>query len=326
MRFLVIGLGSMGKRRIRLLKQYFDSVEVVGIDLNEERRNSVKEELGIDVFSSIDEAKLLGSISGVIICTSPLSHHKIILDCIEKNLNVFTEINLVDDGYNEIISEAEKKNIILFLSSTMMYRKETQYIDKKVKLSKNKVNYNYHVGQYLPDWHPWENYKNFFVNNKRSNGCRELFAIELPWIINTFGKVKDIKVNRSKISTLDIDYDDTYQVMLLHENGTMGTISVDIVARKAIRKFEVYGEDLHIFWNGTPDSLVEYDFEKKQDVKVETYNKIDKDSNYSENIIENAYLDELKTYIDKINFINNERYTFKDDKYVLSIIDEIEGV
>lgn len=325
MRFLVIGLGSMGKRRIRLLRSYFPKIDVVGVDLTEERRKNAKEEFLIDVYSSIDEANSAKELSGVIICTSPLTHSKIILECIEKNLNVFTEINLVDDNYDEIISEANKKGVELFLSSTMLYRKEIEYIGERVKSAKNKVNYTYHVGQYLPDWHPWENYKNFFVNEKRSNGCRELFAIELPWLYKVFGKIKDVKVNKAKISTLDINYDDTYQVMIVHENGTFGILNIDIVSRKPIRSFEVYGEDIHIFWKGTPDSLIDYDFESKKEEKIETYTSIDKNSNYSENIIENAYIDELKTYIDKINSINNEKYTFEDDKYVLSIIDEIEG-
>lgn len=326
MKLLVIGLGSMGKRRIRLLKSYFKNVDVIGVDINEERRKSVKEELSIDTFESLTEAKLAGKIDGVIICTSPLSHHKIILECLEADLHVFTEINLISDDYDKIIELANKKEKIVFLSSTMVYRKEIEYINNKVKNTRGRVNYIYHVGQYLVDWHPWESYKNFFVNEKRSNGCRELFAIEMPWIYKTFGKIKDIKVNKTKTSTLNLNYDDTYQVMLVHENGTLGTILVDVVAREAIRSLEVYGENLHIFWRGTPSSLLDYNLETKVQEKVETYKSIDKDNNYAENIIENAYLDELKNYLNKIEGINNEKYTFEDDKYVLSIIDKIEGV
>lgn len=326
MKFLVIGLGSMGKRRIRLLKNYFNNIEVLGVDLSAERRKSVAEEFEIQTFDSITEAKNSGKIDGAIISTSPLSHHKIILECLNNNLNVFTEINLVDDDYDEIIKLAEERGRVLFLSSTMLYRKEIQYIKQKVSASKSKVNYVYHVGQYLPDWHPWENYKNFFVHEKRSNGCRELLAIEMPWIYKTFGNIKNVKANRCKSSNLEIDYDDTYQIMLTHENGSLGMISVDVVSRKAVRNLEIYGEDIHIFWKGTPNSLSEYEIDSKEEKLIETYSKIDKDNNYSDNIIENAYLDEIKTYIDKINGINNEKYTFEDDKYVLSIVDRIEGV
>lgn len=56
MRFLVIGLGSMGKRRIRLLNKYNDSYEIFGIDNNGERREEVKSEYGIEVFKSISDA------------------------------------------------------------------------------------------------------------------------------------------------------------------------------------------------------------------------------------------------------------------------------
>ncbi|MCO7111156.1 hypothetical protein NIA69_21115 [Gemmiger formicilis] len=41
----------------------------------------------------------------------------------------------------------------------MLYRRETQYIKQQVAEFGKPVHYIYHIGQYLPDWHPWENYK-----------------------------------------------------------------------------------------------------------------------------------------------------------------------
>ena len=38
MKLLVIGLGSMGKRRVRLLKEYDSNIEIVGLDKQEKRR------------------------------------------------------------------------------------------------------------------------------------------------------------------------------------------------------------------------------------------------------------------------------------------------
>ena len=56
MRFLVIGLGSMGKRRIRLLKKINDNYEIFGIDNNKERREKAKVEYGIKVFDTVIDA------------------------------------------------------------------------------------------------------------------------------------------------------------------------------------------------------------------------------------------------------------------------------
>ena len=70
------------------------------------------------------------------------------------------------------------------------------------------VNYIYHIGQYLPDWHPWENYKNFFVGDRRTGGVREIFGIDLPWLLDAFGPVKHVYAEKDKLSGLEIDYPD----------------------------------------------------------------------------------------------------------------------
>ncbi len=321
---IVIGLGSMGKRRIRLIKQINENTRIIGIDANKERALQVSSEYGIEISNDLNTIieKFRREIDGAFVCTSPLSHQNIIQQLILNGINVFTEINLVKDGYDEILKN-KQKNQVLFLSSTFLYRKDIQYIIKKVNTKK--AAYTYHTGQYLPDWHPWENYKDFFVNDKRTNGCREIMTIELPWILKCFGNVKNYSVFSGKLATLDLNYDDNFVMLLEHDNGTLGTIVVDVVSRKARRSLEIFNENLHLFWNGTPDSLEEYDIEKKKLVNISTYNNIDKDNNYCDNIIENAYLDEIKAYFKAIceNDLSFIRYSFENDYQTLSLLDKM---
>lgn len=324
MRVVVIGLGSMGKRRIRLLKQIDSQIEMIGIDLNKERQQEVSNLYGIRTVDTLEEICNKEVCDAAFVCTSPISHAKVIDACLDMGLHVFTEINVIADGYGELIQKAEQKNLNLFLSSTMLYRKELQYITKRVKEQDQQVSYHYHVGQYLPDWHPWESYKDFFVNNKRTNGCRELFAIELPWLIKAFGKIESIHVEKSKMTSLEIDYNDHYLVTLVHETGHKGSLIVDVVSRKAIRRIEVMSEDLYLTWEGTPQSLMEYDFNEKVEHVIETYTQIDKDKNYSTNIIENAYADEIIHFINVIQDKEPLIYSFKEDQETLNWIDQIE--
>lgn len=327
MKLLVIGLGSMGKRRINLLSKHFDNISVCGVDISEERRFQSRELFEINTYADLNTAICKEKPYFALVCTSPASHSNIILECIKEGLHIFSEINLLQDKYEEIVRNAEQNKVKLFLSSTMLYRKEIEIIKDYVLEQKSKVNYRYHVGQYLPDWHPWENNREFFVWDKRTNGCREIFAIDMPWIIKTFGKVKDVFALKDNISTLDIEYPDNYFVFLEHENGNKGVFIVDIVSRKVERDLLVYSESLHIRWSGTPDSLYKYNIETKTVEKIETYSKVENDSRYTDSIIENAYLDELKVFIDKItDRQNEERYTFEDDKYTLQLIDRIEAI
>ncbi|SMP56963.1 Gfo/Idh/MocA family protein [Anoxynatronum buryatiense] len=325
MNIAVIGLGSMGRRRIRLIQQYNNSFKIIGIDLNKERRDISEAEFGIDTKDSLEEVIKYYDLNCAIICTSPLSHNKLTQISLENNLHVFTELNLVTEGYDENVQLAEAKKKVLFLSSTFLYRAEIKEINRLVKEQDNKLNYTYHIGQYLPDWHPWENYKDFFVGDKRTNGCREIFAIELPWLIEVFGNVKDIIVRKSKISSLNIDYDDNYIVIFEHESGHKGVVAVDIVSRKAVRNLEVFGENIYLSWDGSANGLKMMDIKNKKEENIHLYEKVDQLGQYSQFVVENAYYDEIKSFFDVIAKAIEPIYNFEKDKKILELIDRIEA-
>lgn len=321
---IVVGLGSMGRRRIRLLKKYDEKIKIIGVDISDDRRTKVENEFNIETTDSLINACECSDIGAAFVSTSPLSHAAIINDCLNHDLHVFTEINLVLDGYDENIELSKQKNKLLFLSSTFLYRKEIGYIKKKVHDCNESLSYIYHVGQYLPDWHPWENYKNFFVENVRTNGCRELMAIEFPWITDVFGDITSIKSIRGKHSKLDIDYPDTYHIIVEHEDHHKGMIEIDIVSRKAERRLEVFGENLFITWDGTPESLSEYNIDEKSYDSIHLYDDYQRKDGYEQYIIEDAYYSEIVNFFESINNNIVPRYSFEKDKKILELVDYIE--
>ncbi|SMC39436.1 Gfo/Idh/MocA family protein [Sporomusa malonica] len=323
MRVAVLGLGSMGNRRIRLISKYSETIQIVGVDINEERRRKCELEYGVETFCSLTDA---AHIDCAFVCTGPLSHSEIIMQCLKQGIHVFSELNLVVDGYEDNIALAKQKELVLFMSSTFLYRDEIKQIKNSMQQANCMLNYTYHIGQYLPDWHPWESYKDFFVGNKRSNGCREIFAIELPWLSELFGDIVEVNVLKSKMSNLDINYDDNYLVLIQHASGYKGTLAVDVVSRKAVRNLEVFGEHLYLHWDGSPTGLYVYDFEAKVDVNIQAYVEIDQLDNYSGFIVENAYLNEVISFFDAITEKKMPVYSFEKDKEILKIIDRIEGL
>ena len=256
-------------------------------------------------------------------CTSPLSHNKIIKECLNNGWNIFTELNLVSDGYEENIALAEKKHCTLFLSSTFLYREEIQYIRQKIK--HESWNYIYHIGQYLPDWHPWENYKDFFIGDKRTNGCREIMAIELPWLTSVFGKVVNYHSIANKMTALNIDYNDNYMIQFTHESGSKGVLVVDVVSPVAVRKLELYRENSYLSWNGTPESLMEYSVEKDTLEYVHLHETQEHMEGYRAFVVENAYRNEIKEFMQTIKGENTPEYGFAQDLEVLKLIDTLEA-
>ena len=144
MNILVVGLGSMGKRRIRLLKKMYQQYHIYGVDLNAQRCAFVKKEYEMETFPTMEEAVSQRKFECAFVCTSPLTHAGIIKTCLENDMNVFTELNLVSDGYVDNINLAKQKNKLLFLSSTMIYRDEMKYLRAQID-AKKCYSYTYHV-------------------------------------------------------------------------------------------------------------------------------------------------------------------------------------
>lgn len=325
MKVLIIGLGSMGKRRLRLLKKIDRDFKFCGVDSRVDRCNEIKSEYGITTYSDLQLAFDNFKPESVIISTSPLTHADIIETSLNNGSNVFTEINLVNNKYTTNIELAKQKGLTLFLSSTNLYKKEIVFIDDKVSNCNCKLNYIYHVGQYLPDWHPWEKINDFFVTDIRTNGCREIFAIELPWLIKTFGKIKSFKLLKDNITSLNLKYNDNFVLLFEHTSGHKGMLAVDVASQKATRRFELYGESMYLNWDGTPNGLFLYNPINKNNDNIVLYDYIDKEKNYADSIIENAYMDELTTFFDVLDNKSVARYTFDDDLYTLDLINKIEN-
>ena len=70
MKFLVIGLGSMGKRRVRNLLA-IGGHDVAGFDPREDRRAEANQKYGIPVFDSLDAALQSFQPGAFVISTSP---------------------------------------------------------------------------------------------------------------------------------------------------------------------------------------------------------------------------------------------------------------
>ena len=86
MNVVVIGLGSMGKRRIRLLKKCPDIQEIFGVDAKADRRGDAENAFRIPVYQSLEEALACHPVECAVISTSPPSHHAIIKKCLEYKI------------------------------------------------------------------------------------------------------------------------------------------------------------------------------------------------------------------------------------------------
>lgn len=318
---LVIGLGSMGQRRIRILKTLYPECRVLGIESNLEKAENAKKEYSIQIYGRMEDIQV--PIYAAFVCTCPESHPKLIQACLMRGCHVFSEINLLDTDYKKTMELAEVQKKTLFLSSTPLYKEEIQYITDRVHENKDKKIYAYHVGQYLPDWHPWDNLKDFFASKKSTNGCRELLAIELPWITSAFGQIINATVTKGNFSHLELEFPDTYIIQTVHEDGTIGSLIIDVVSPRAVRKLEIYNDSMYLSWDGTPDSLLEKKAGSAQE-RLVTLGSYIHDERYGAFINEAAYVKEVEEFFSVVAG-KKAVYGFAQDQEIIHLINMIEG-
>jgi hypothetical protein len=150
-------------------------------------------------------------------------------------------------------------------------------------------------------------------------------GIEFPWLDSVFGAIQGVEAHSMRLSSLDIDFDDTFLLTIKHEGGSCGHFLLDVVSRKAERSLEILSEDIYISWNGKPDGLSEYDISAGEERRINVYEDVLRDTRYADNIIENAYVDEMHAFFDTLAGRPALRHTFERDAGLLEIITEINS-
>lgn len=321
LRVLQVGLGSMGKRRIRNLQE-LGIKDIIGFDPKEERRKEAQKLYHIQTVADISEG-LEKNPNCMIISTPPDLHYKYSKIAIKKNIHFFTEVNLSSSDISKIIQELKQKKIIGVPSSTMLFHPIIKQLEKLIKektIGKPLTVYH-HFGHYLPNWHPWEDYRNFYVSKKETGAAREVVPFELVWMSHLFSDIYSVYGNIDKISSLKANIDDIYQILIEFVNGVKCTFIVDVISEPAINETRITGDKGMIYCDHNTGTIKIGKGSKWKEVKIET-GKMAK--GYKGNTpSDSIYVEEMKSFLDAIKK-SSARHTFSDELKILKVLDAVE--
>jgi predicted dehydrogenase len=323
---LVIGLGSMGKRRVRNL-QALGLKNIVGFDIRNDRRVESKSNYGIDIVNSFDEAIGRYNFRAFIISVPPDIHHLYINKSIELAIPSFIEASVLDTDFEQIIRSSKEKNIFLAPSCTFFFHPAIKKIASIIKNNElGKIsNFLYHSGQYLPDWHTYEDVSEFYVSNRETGGGREIVPFELTWITLILGfpkRVVGFYKNSTHIKGAE-DIDDTYNLLMDYDQFIFN-LSVDVVSRFATRRLTINGDKKQLYWNWDDNIIKIYNPELAiwEEIK---YDIISAQSGYNKNITEQMYIDEMSAFLKSVNNEVLFPNSLEHDYEVLKVLYAVEN-
>lgn len=324
MNFLVVGLGSMGKRRIRNL-QYLKAGQIAGFDPRADRRAEAGEKYGVRTFADFDEALAAFNPEALIISTPPDLHVKYAKLAVAQDRHYFSEASVVDDEMDELIALSQAHpRAVAAPSCTMRYHPSIKTIKRIVEDGEfgKPLLFTYQAGQWLPDWHPWEDYRSFYVSRRETGACREIVPFELSWLTWALGPVQRLTAMRDKLSSLEADIDDAYQVLLKFQSGLIGHLLVDVIARAPVRSLRLCSERGTIEWDATGSKQVRLFRAETQQWEVIPEPPRIEEPGYV--YAENMYIEEMQDFIAACRGEKPWGYGLADDKATLDLLSALE--
>jgi predicted dehydrogenase len=325
MKFLVLGLGSMGKRRIRCL-QSLGADQIVGYDPRGDRRAEAEAKYGIRTVADF-AAGFVALPDAVIISTPPELHIPYAIEAARRGIHFFTEANVVDDGIEELLGLLRARpSLVGAPSCTMRYYFGPKKIVELVSSGAvgRPLTFMYQSGQYLPDWHPWEDYRSYYVSRRATGGCREIFPFELTWLVKAFGAVRTVLAYKGKLSDLDADIDDVYQAILEFDSGAVGCLQVDVVARAPVRHFHLLGAEGNIEWDVIRRQVGVY-LAKDSRWTIHTLEQGTVEKSYAEWSAEEPYVEEIRDFLAAVGGGRLLDYTYDEDRRILDVLKAAEA-
>jgi len=147
-------------------------------------------------------------------------------------------------------------------------------------------------GEFLPDWHPWEDYRSTYAAQKNMGGGPALtLSHELDIAIWFLGKVKNVISLKNYNSNLEIDTEHSIDILLSFFNGSTGNIHLDYLQKPPKRLTEIVGTE----------GRIEFDYYANKAILFTHNNIIGEEFKVDNNFDRNdMFLEEMKQFINSI--------------------------
>jgi len=113
-----------------------------------------------------------------------------------------------------------------------------------------------HWGEYLPGWHPWEDYrKSYSARADLGGGVAATLSHPFDYLRWLIGDVSELSATLAQQGRLELDVEDTAEVLLRFENGCLGHVHVNYNQRPARHYFEIVGSEGTARWDNEDGAL-----------------------------------------------------------------------
>jgi predicted dehydrogenase len=248
----IIGLGSIGCRHLRLARELRSELNIIAVRSGMGKKLE-EEKLANTIVYSLEDAVDCG-IEAAIIATPAVYHVKQAIELMERGIHVLIEKPLSHslDNINELFKMQKKSKSVCLVGYCLRYNPGALKFNEL--LNKNKIGQILHIqvdcGSYLPDWRKGKDYrKSVSAKSELGGGVLLELSHELDYIRWFFGEMKSVSAKIQNSGTLEIDVEDSVDMLFESEQGCSVSIHLDFNSRNTRRKCTASCSNGDLIWD-----------------------------------------------------------------------------
>lgn len=249
---LVVGLGSIGLRHLENLRSLglgrLGALRRRGAGLHRQADLS-----GVAIYQDFDEALSHGW-DAVFVANPTAMHLATALGAAQAGCHLYLEkpISHRLEGVAELCALIESKGLAAQVGCQLRFdptlEKVKAWLDKGV--IGQLISVNCQVGEWLPGWHPWEDYRASYAARADLGGGVVLTTIhEIDYLLWLLGGLQVRAAMGGVSGALEIEAEDHVAALLATGQKTPVLLSMDYLARPPIRSLRLLGSEGHILWD-----------------------------------------------------------------------------
>ena len=258
MKILIAGLGSIGRRHLRNLAALGQN----DIVLYRTGKSSLpNDELAKYVTErSLDDA--IGHNPDAVIVSNPTALHlDVAIPAAKAGCHLLIEkpishsMDRVDD-LREAVRSGGGKVLVGF-----QFRYHPGLIALKQALEEDFIGeplyVRAHWGEYLPDWHPWEDHrKSYAAREDLGGGAALTLCHPFDYVRFLFGDVEKVQGWTGKVGGLSIPVESIAEATMLMKSGIHVTVHVNFIERPPRHFLDVIGTEGRMTWQNITGSVI----------------------------------------------------------------------
>lgn len=260
MKVMIAGLGSIGRRHLR----HLEALGVQDILLYRTHQATLPDEDIAEYPVETDLSAALAAGPDAVVVSNPTALHlEVAIPAAERGCHILLEkpVSHTMDGLDALRLAAERSGARILVGFQFRYHPALRKIVQILSSGQagRPVSFRAHWGEYLPAWHPWEDYrKSYSARDELGGGVILTLTHPLDYLHWFFGEIDALWAFAGTRGDLELEVVDSAEIGLQFASGVMGSVHLNYLQRPPRHQLEIVCTEGTIRWDNAGNGLEVY--------------------------------------------------------------------